>query len=1023
MKVSTMNSTPRFTYFCTGLFKRIHLNTTRARLLALFSLVALVSTAAVSASSPGFREFLFGRASGDTAKVVNPAVPQLAPNGLTVYAAAATVATDKSDYAPGSTVLISGSDWGPGETVALHISEDHLNEVWDWTTQADGSGNINTTFQILANDAGVTFTLTATGQSSNQTATATFTDSSNPTAKDWQAENGGFGSPPINPVDWVSGNVNGTKGHYLEGQSIPYSVCLGNLTPGVPATTSFKYDTLKGGKHAIDFITSNNRIAEVVDPTDACSGTYGAESLFPIPTPAGTTTASCFTALPPAERQMSIFNGTISNLTYVSQGSETSTGDETTVVRVTFTPSSSSVILSWGGHIASEQDCWGIGNGATSVPGSPYHTALNGPEGICQPVGTCFSTGDQDMQLAAAAVCNPPLATAIVNQTVCKGSTATFSTTATGSGTLSFQWKIDGTNTSTAVTSTATTSSIAIDTTGLSAGNHDVCVVVTSSSSCGSPGDTKCAVLTVDQVTATSTKTDVSCNGSGDGSMTVTITSGTGPFTCSLDGGAFNSCSSGDTFGSLSTGPHTVTVKDSNTCTGSTSKTIGEPDALVVSSTKVDVSCNGGSDGSITVTISGGTGPYTCSKDGGLFAACVSGDTFGSLAAGPHTIDVKDAHNCPGSTSKTINEPDTLTVSLPEPSCANNNNTTNITATAAGGNGGNLFDWHIIGGSFVDIHCSPGPTCQDITDGVDTVTYTTSGGQVSISVNVHDINGCQASTHRDFDCTVLQAFCALTQGFYGNPGGRFYHDGSCYNGFGTLSLIQQLLGATPIGTCTQQPSGLTVGVTDTRSLIIPLSAAQCIITRLPAGGTPTTLPNFGFGGRPKNRTLQDPNICQVPTFPGTGQDKGLIPLSSKGKFDNVLLGQTIALSLNLRLDPTLANLDLTTNGTPVVIHCRTYRQFCTQGTNPDGSPIAGDIRTLLISQDVIDALNNPAIITDATHLGKVSGLLDLANRALAGLGTGSATVSDINAAVDAINGGFDKCRLLTSCPVPVAPAP
>jgi len=32
-----------------------------------------------------------------------------------------------------------------------------------------------------------------------------------------------------------------------------------------------------------------------------------------------------------------------------------------------------------------------------------------------------------------------------------------------------------------------------------------------------------------------------------------------------------------------------------------------------------------------------------------------------------------------------------------------------------------------------------------------------------------------------------------------------------------------------------------------------------------------------------------------------------------------LLGQTITLGLNLRLDPTLANLDLTTIGTPVVI--------------------------------------------------------------------------------------------------------
>jgi hypothetical protein len=83
----------------------------------------------------------------------------------------------------------------------------------------------------------------------------------NPTAKDWQAENGGFGEPVIDPVDWVSGSVNGTKAHYVEGQSIPYAVCLTNLEAGIPATMSFKYDTLKGGKHAIDFITSNNRIA------------------------------------------------------------------------------------------------------------------------------------------------------------------------------------------------------------------------------------------------------------------------------------------------------------------------------------------------------------------------------------------------------------------------------------------------------------------------------------------------------------------------------------------------------------------------------------------------------------------------------------------------------------------------------------------------------------------------------------------------------------------------------------------
>jgi hypothetical protein len=124
----------------------------------------------------------------------------------------------------------------------------------------------------------------------------------------------------------------------------------------------------------------------------------------------------------------------------------------------------------------------------------------------------------------------------------------------------------------------------------------------------------------------------------------------------------------------------------------------------------------------------------------------------------------------------------------------------------------------------------------------------------------------------------------------------------------------------------------------------------------------------------------------------------------------VLLGQTIALGLNLRLDPTLANLDLTTIGTPVVINGVAYRKFCTES--------GGNIQTRLIKQSVINALSNPLYVPDATHRGKVSGLLDIANRALAGLSNGAASLTDINAAVNAINTGFDECQILVTCPTP-----
>lgn len=205
---------------------------------------------------------------------------------------------------------------------------------------------------------------------------------------------------------------------------------------------------------------------------------------------------------------------------------------------------------------------------------------------------------------------------------------------------------------------------------------------------------------------------------------------------------------------------------------------------------------------------------------------------------------------------------------------------------------------------------------------------------------------------------------------------------------------------------------LLLGLPGTRSLTIPLSASQCIISRLAATGSASALPEFGAGGRPVDRTL-DAVSCQVPSEPGPNPpDKGL-PLTNKGKFDNVLLGQTIALSLNGRLDPGLFNLVLTNLGTPVTVKGKLYRQFCTQGLNPDGSLIAGDVKTFIVPQSVVDALSDPTAV-GADNVGKVSGLLVLANRALAGL-AGGPSLGDVNAAVAAVNSGFEKCRLLVEC--------
>jgi hypothetical protein len=448
-----------------------------------------------------------------------------------------------------------------------------------------------------------------------------------------------------------------------------------------------------------------------------------------------------------------------------------------------------------------------------------------------------------------------------------------------------------------------------------------------------------------------SSNTAILCNG-GSSTVTVSATGGTAPYTGT---GTF----------SVPAGTYFYTVTDANGCFATTTVTITQPDALVPSSSNTAILCNGGNS-TVTVSATGGTAPY-------------SGTGTFSVSAGTYSYTVTDANSCTATTTGNITQPSAVTLSLQAGACSSGSNGS-ITATFGGGTA--PYQVKIDAGNY---------TTQ-------TSPYTFTGlASGSHTITVKDANGCTKSDSITVD--PCQGFCALTQGAYGSPGGIFTSPTSCYNGLGTLALVRALLGdptvQLPPGCTNSNSQSLVVGIFGQRSLTIPLSAAQCIVTRLPANGTADALPN-GFG----DQTLQNSPNCQVP---------GPKVLTIKnGKFANVLLGQTITLGLNLRLDPTLANLDLTTIGTPVVIGRVAYRRFCTQGGR--------SIQTWLIPQAVIDATLNPTYVPDPTHRGKVSGLLDLANRALAGLQTGSVKASDINNAVDTINTGFDECRMLVTCP-------
>lgn len=141
--------------------------------------------------------------------------------------------------------------------------------------------------------------------------------------------------------------------------------------------------------------------------------------------------------------------------------------------------------------------------------------------------------------------------------------------------------------------------------------------------------------------------TSINCFGANNGSLKVTATGGTpystgSPYTFSWSDDKGNSYT-GDTITNLTAGSYTVVVADSNGVTRTiTNYTLNQPNKLTGSAIKADVSCNGGNDGIITFSASGGTAPYSYYVNGVVYTSNV----ISNLASGNYTCEIRDSKNC-----------------------------------------------------------------------------------------------------------------------------------------------------------------------------------------------------------------------------------------------------------------------------------------------------------------------------------------------------------------------------------------
>ena len=366
-----------------------------------------------------------------------------------------------------------------------------------------------------------------------------------------------------------------------------------------------------------------------------------------------------------------------------------------------------SIVITAGGGTGAPQ--YSIDNGVTfqasgtfnGLGAATYNIVVEDANG-CQTTTTATLTDPTPVVITNVATTDPS----------CAGNDGTIDITASG-GTGILQYSIDN-----GVTFQASNVFG-----GLSAATYNV--VVEDANGCqttttvtlnnaGAPTITNVAVV------------DPTCNGGTDGSITITATGGTGALQYSIDNGVTFQAS--NVFNGIGAATYNIVVEDANSCQATTTATLTEPSAVAITNVATtDPTCGGGTDGSITITATGGTGALQYSIDNGV--TFQASNAFTGLGAATYNIVVEDANGCQTTTTATINDPAGVVitnVAATDPTC-NAGIDGSIDITATGGTG--ALQYSIDNG--VTFQAS------NVFNGLNAATY---------NIVVEDANGCQTTT-------------------------------------------------------------------------------------------------------------------------------------------------------------------------------------------------------------------------------------------------------------------------------------
>lgn len=375
--------------------------------------------------------------------------------------------------------------------------------------------------------------------------------------------------------------------------------------------------------------------------------------------------------------------------------------------------------------------CYGLPNGSVTATASggvaPYvyvwNTGVVGPtlSGITAGTYSVTVTDATSASIVQSVVVNqPPL---VVIDFVVNQCTFPFTLTAVGGGGVppyGYYWNTGQT--------TPTLTNIP---------NGTYCVTVTDNQNCGA---VECITLTYTPFNLNVSATGITCPGVNNGTVSATATGGVPPYSYLWSNGATTA-----TQNNLAPGTYTVTVTDTQGCTRTASATVANKPPIVINVAATQPTCTGYTNGSLSATVTGGTGPYTYLWSTGQTTA-----TINNLPAGVYTLVVTDANGCTKSTAISLQPYSNLTVGAlgtPE-SCPGYNNGF-LTASASNGIQPYTYLWS--NGSTLQnqMNIAPGTYTVTVTDAVGcsgTATATVAPAPAfQISVTRTNVTTCGAS--------------------------------------------------------------------------------------------------------------------------------------------------------------------------------------------------------------------------------------------------------------------------------------